>query len=314
MVGLFFCTLPDADFANNYEGPIRWCVLDLVLRDCSVLRKLVSKFFFVHKRKKGARFTTVSNILNKVQTSYYNGGYSDSEEESEEEEARQNIKEFQENFHSMTKRSKLPSIPLLKEKPPDKLPTEESPTRDSLVSSVFYLTSKNEALGSEKIFSGTEEKPMLGKSNLEVINAIKNMKLIGVASDAEHLKDKAPGAGDSLEHAKEEAVKMEPENSLLRTNRYYLIFDESDVEKERKRLAKYMHGPSILLARNKQEYYKILSFRKHKIFNMKTINSIEEGYDSTDNYFNSVEKFKARFENPSQSVMRQFVRFFYFEE
>lgn len=120
--------------------------------------------------------------------------------------------------------------------------------------------------------------------------------------DFENIKE-TPNAGETLD-----------ETSFLRTNRYHLIFDENDVEKEKKRLSKYMYGPSILLARNQQEYYKILSFRKHKLFNMKTINEIESKYVPSDNYFNTIEKYKKNFESPNERIIRFFVRFFFFEE
>lgn len=60
-------------------------------------------------------FTTVKEILQTVRTSYYNGGYSDSEEENEIEGNKQNISEFKEHFESMTTRSKLPNVNILGE-------------------------------------------------------------------------------------------------------------------------------------------------------------------------------------------------------
>ena len=152
--------------------------------------------------------------------------------------------------------------------------------------------------------------------NLQVIKALRDSQFKSEFCEDKDQDDFENDGYEELE-SEEENASLEnalKQNSFFKTNRYHLIFKENDIEKEKKRLSKYIYGPSILLARNKKQYYKILSFRKHKIFNMKTINEIESKYVPADDYFKTIRMYKKIFENRNQKVVRFFVRFFFFEE
>lgn len=105
-----------------------------------------------------------------------------------------------------------------------------------------------------------------------------------------------------------------PNYSQILNNKYYLNRTKKDIKNEKKRLKNFLFGPSILLAKNKEEYFKILSLRKSKIFDMKQIDEIESNFSVLENYYNQIEFFKKKFEKKKQSVIRHLLNFFYFEE
>lgn len=109
-------------------------------------------------------------------------------------------------------------------------------------------------------------------------------------------------------------VKGAPEEKDPQTNRYHVNLKKNEILTEKKRLKNFMYGPIILIARNKKEYYKIMNFRRYRIFKLETIREIEAKYTAEDKYFEAVKDFKRRIENYNEKNIRGFLKFFYFEE
>lgn len=99
-----------------------------------------------------------------------------------------------------------------------------------------------------------------------------------------------------------------------KTNRYFLDLKEHEIESIKKKKVHLMYGPCILIARSRKEYYKILSFRKYRIFKLKTIREIESKYTKEDKYFESIMDFKKQLEGYDEKNIRKFLRMFYMEE
>lgn len=63
-ISIFFCTLPEADFSNNYESFVKWTTIDIILRDCFIFKKLICRTFYSKKSyRTGAGFKTVKDYL-----------------------------------------------------------------------------------------------------------------------------------------------------------------------------------------------------------------------------------------------------------
>jgi hypothetical protein len=101
---------------------------------------------------------------------------------------------------------------------------------------------------------------------------------------------------------------------ISQTNRYFLDHNIDEIEKEKKRLENMSYGPLILVAKNKKDYYKIMSFRRHSLFKLKTLKKIESMYTKEDKYFEFVEIFKKKILGYNDKNIRNFLRFFYLEE
>jgi hypothetical protein len=111
-----------------------------------------------------------------------------------------------------------------------------------------------------------------------------------------------------------EGMSTSEYNKVSQTNRYYVNFKKGDIEIEKKRLENMKYGPIILVARNKKEYYKIMSFRRHSLFKLDTLQKVESRYRPEDRYFEAVKDFKKRILGYNEKNIRSFLRFFYFEE
>lgn len=103
-------------------------------------------------------------------------------------------------------------------------------------------------------------------------------------------------------------------DSFIQTNRYFMDLKENELESEKVRLKGVMYGPCILVARTRKDYYKMMSFRKHRIFKLKTIREIEKKYNPEDRYFESIKDYKSRLENLNEKNIRDFLKMFYLEE
>jgi hypothetical protein len=101
---------------------------------------------------------------------------------------------------------------------------------------------------------------------------------------------------------------------VLQTNRYNINLTKNEIETEKTRLKNFNYGPIILVAKNKKEYYQIMSFRRYKLFSLKTLQEIENNYCPEDRYFESVKDFKKRILGYNKKNIRDFLKFFYFEE
>lgn len=103
LINLFFCTLPDSDFSNNYESPIKWCTVDLFLRECWVLKRLISKYYFLQKSSiSSIDYKTVRDYFSTVESSHYYGGYSSSDDSDNDEPAEtKNIDLFEQEYDRM---------------------------------------------------------------------------------------------------------------------------------------------------------------------------------------------------------------------
>ena len=158
-----------------------------------------------------------------------------------------------------------------------------------------------------------EIKPNLKESNL-------NFSKKKFESKEDINEDQLPENENENSTPENENPTPENENStpemlpIIRTNRYYLDFKIDEIESEKKRLKNLMYGPSILVARNRKEYYQMMSFRRHRIFKLKTIKEIESKYIPEDRYFEAVKDFKKRLENLDEKNIRNFLKIFYFEE
>jgi hypothetical protein len=102
--------LPDSDFVNNYESPIKWCTIDILLRDCWVLKRLISKYYFKQKSTRSIKFKTVKDYFGTVETSVYYGEYTDSEDDDDDSEDSKapvnNLSTFEEEYSRMIEREK----------------------------------------------------------------------------------------------------------------------------------------------------------------------------------------------------------------
>jgi len=103
-------------------------------------------------------------------------------------------------------------------------------------------------------------------------------------------------------------------NKVIQTNRYYVNLKKGEIQMEKKRLENMKYGPIILVARNKKEYYKIMSFRRYSLFKLETLKQIESRYHPEDRYFEAVKDFKKRILGYTEKNIRNFLKFFYFEE
>ena len=102
---------------------------------------------------------------------------------------------------------------------------------------------------------------------------------------------------------------------LQQTNRYFLNWTPSEIELEKNtRLKNINYGPCILVARNRKEYYQMMSFRRYRLFKLKTIKEIESKYIPEDRYYQSIKDFKNRLENMNEKNIRDFLKIFYYEE
>jgi len=93
---------------NNYENPIKWCTIDLLLRDCWVLKRLITKYYFKQPNNvSSTKFKTVKDFFGTVETSVYYDGYSgtDSDSDSENEDIN-DLDTFEQEYMKMIERSK----------------------------------------------------------------------------------------------------------------------------------------------------------------------------------------------------------------
>ena len=102
--------------------------------------------------------------------------------------------------------------------------------------------------------------------------------------------------------------------SKNKVNRYDLVWDEEELEAELKRLKPFKQGPLILVARNRKEYFKIMSLRKFAIFKLKKLVEIEEKFTPEDKYFEFVRDFRKKLVGFDERNIRGFLKFLYFQE
>lgn len=104
LVGLFFCTLPEIDFANNFEVPIKWCTLDLVLQRVGLLRKLVPEFYFRSAPPKPPGFVTVHDFFESCESP---GGADQDAPSGKQKQASEAMAKFKRYLSSIEERSRL---------------------------------------------------------------------------------------------------------------------------------------------------------------------------------------------------------------
>jgi hypothetical protein len=106
----------------------------------------------------------------------------------------------------------------------------------------------------------------------------------------------------------------ENDEEKMQTNKYHIKLKENKIKKEKKRLKNFMYGPSILYSKKNEDYHKFISFRKHAIFDIQTINKFEEKYEDADQYSQNISIVKLNLEMKNSRTIRYLIRYFYLDE
>ena len=114
-ISIFFCILPDADYSNHYESAVKWCTIDILLRDCFILKRLICKFFYSKQEERECpKFITVNEYFSKARETYYYGEsvYSDSDSDDDQSEEpkgnyySETLKKFNREYEEFEKQSR----------------------------------------------------------------------------------------------------------------------------------------------------------------------------------------------------------------
>lgn len=302
--------------------------MDLFLRECWVLKRLISRYYFLQNSSiSSIKYKTVKDYFGTVESSHYFGDYSGSEDsDSEESDVAEDIDHFEqeytrmeESFNEMSFLSSKNSSGHSKPKSPS-LNSSQKVFFEGQFGRIgsFYKLTKSEDTYSASNFKLTKSKMVLDnnqncriqsqkiKNSEEQINLNPNLdSQLMISKDFSEEGNNDTSICASLNSSK----KKDPQ-----TNRYHVNLNKNEIIIEKNRLKNVMYGPIILIARNKKEYYKIMNFRRHRIFKLETIREIEAKYDPQDKYFEAVKDFKTKIERYDEKNIRGFLKFFYFEE
>lgn len=105
-ISIFFCTLPEADFVNNYESYIQWITIDIILRDCFIFKKLICKTFYSKANyRTSADFITVKEYLTSCKEEIRNDKYGKEDFEVSDSEDERN--DFDQEYFKMPEAAKI---------------------------------------------------------------------------------------------------------------------------------------------------------------------------------------------------------------
>lgn len=101
---IFFCYVSEEEFVGKYQKILNLCILDLLMRDCWILKKVLCKYYFaIPNSRINPKFKTVKEFLSNMRSSYIFSSDSESEPESDEENFLENSKlrdTFEEEYNS----------------------------------------------------------------------------------------------------------------------------------------------------------------------------------------------------------------------
>lgn len=109
-----------------------------------------------------------------------------------------------------------------------------------------------------------------------------------------------------------EEINKEQHNSFKICN-YLMNWKKENIALEEKRLSYWSYGPQILIAKNREEYYKFITSRKHVVLRLKKLVELEKKYTVEDNYFEKVKFFKEKLESMGELDIRNLIQFFYYK-
>ena len=281
------------------------------------------------------KYKTVKDHLSNVETTYLEGEYFSSDSEDEEQSDEESFLDFEQEYVQMEKRSREMGF-RVDEEDVDKAKFHKSEphVRDLFFFIVFYvfeafLWNLMEVVNRFKLVESqvmphlTQSKFKLDQyetpkrqgdpqDNLKEFKRLTSINKTSKFSLSNFAKSKKPA---SQEIPKEEPPKEDSKPpEFNKTNRYFLNLSENQIEDLKIKLKPVYYGPCIMAARDRKEYYQIMSFRKHRIFKLKTIRDIESQYTKEDRYFESVMEFKKRLEKMTEKNIRDFLKMFYMEE
>lgn len=136
----------------------------------------------------------------------------------------------------------------------------------------------------------------------------KNIKLPDTHNKIPHIES---------QNSKESNQKSSDRNNKRKkktVNRYDLFWNEDELEAEMKRLKPLRQGPLILVARNRKEYFKIMSLRKLAIFKLKKLIDFESSFSPEDKYFDFARDYRNKLAACNERNIRDFLKFFYFKQ
>jgi hypothetical protein len=123
---------------NNYENPIKWCTIDLLLRDCWVLKKLISEYYFKQPNtNKSIKFKTVKDFFATVETNILYEEYDGSDSEEEDDQTNlKNLDTFENEYIRMIERSEKMGL-ISSEESADESKTKKNFLKSNLSVSFF---------------------------------------------------------------------------------------------------------------------------------------------------------------------------------